>query len=207
MSDVVLDVASSGKRELTKLANRQAILDAARLTFAELGFEAASVRDIIRRTNLSVGAFYNYFRSKEEVYQALADDGARRFKLILRAEYEKAESFEGFVRTALHAFFSFQLSEQSARGGAPISSHPAMRLESPEQRAVYEEVKIVLSRGIERGMAPRVDADFLAAACIGVARELCDAMLARTPVDVDRTTDFALKMIMGGVAALPRLDV
>ena len=58
---------SPGKREQTKTANRLAILDAAREVFGEIGFEAATVRDIIRRTSLSVGAFYNYYRSKEEV--------------------------------------------------------------------------------------------------------------------------------------------
>ena len=72
------DPASGGKREETKRANRSAILDAARSVFAEMGYEAASVRDIIRRTPLSVGAFYNYYRSKEVVYEALAADGARR---------------------------------------------------------------------------------------------------------------------------------
>ncbi len=85
---------SPGKREQTKLANRQAILDAARAVFRELGYEVATVRDIIRRTGLSVGAFYNYYRSKEEVIAALADDGARRFRPILHAEYLKAKDFE-----------------------------------------------------------------------------------------------------------------
>ena len=55
MSDVV-DL-SPGKREQTKVANRQAILEAAREVFSEMGFEAATVRDIIRRTSLSVVAF------------------------------------------------------------------------------------------------------------------------------------------------------
>jgi len=43
----------SGKREQTKVANRQAILDAAREVFGELGYETATVRDIIRRTGLA----------------------------------------------------------------------------------------------------------------------------------------------------------
>jgi AcrR family transcriptional regulator len=42
--------AGAGKREQTKVANRQAILDAAREVFGELGYETATVRDIIRRT-------------------------------------------------------------------------------------------------------------------------------------------------------------
>jgi len=52
-----------GKREKTKAANRQAILAAARRVFAQLGYEAATVRDIIRGTALASGTFYNYFRS------------------------------------------------------------------------------------------------------------------------------------------------
>jgi AcrR family transcriptional regulator len=198
----------AGKREQTKLANRQAILDAARAVFGEMGYEAASVRDIIRRTGLSVGAFYNYYRSKEEVYQALADDGARRFRLILRAEYEKAEDFDGFLRRALHAFFAFQVAEHEAwltlrpRGE---HLHPAVRVDTPEMQAVFEEVRGLIADRIDRGGVPRVDADYLAAACIGVAREVCDRMIERRPIDVEAATDFAVRMIKGGMAALPAL--
>src|SRR5579864_6880872 len=108
------DVAylNPGKREQTKLANRQAILDAARAVFREMGYEGATVRDIIRRTGLSVGAFYNYYRSKEEVYEALADDGARRFRPILHAQYVQATDFESYLRGAILAYFRFIASEQ-----------------------------------------------------------------------------------------------
>ena len=44
--------AGSSKRAQTKLENRRAILTAAREVFAEVGYEAASVRDIIGRTGL-----------------------------------------------------------------------------------------------------------------------------------------------------------
>ena len=83
MSDTAL--APAGKREITKAQNRQAILDAAREVFGDSGFEAVTVRDIIRRTGLASGTFYNYFRSKEEVAAALFRDGARRFSPVLKA--------------------------------------------------------------------------------------------------------------------------
>ena len=54
---------SAGRRERTKAANRAAIVAAARDAFGELGFEAAGVRDIVRRTGLASGTFYNYFTS------------------------------------------------------------------------------------------------------------------------------------------------
>ena len=59
-----IDAPVAGKREATKAANRAAILAAARVVFADIGFGAASVRDIIRRTDLATGTFYNYFPDK-----------------------------------------------------------------------------------------------------------------------------------------------
>src|SRR5579885_551155 len=101
-----------GKREQTKVANRQAILDAAREVFGELGYETATVRDIIRRTGLAAGTFYNYYRSKEEVFAALSDDGARRFAPILKSIRAQSHAdFEVFVRRALEAYFEFLADE------------------------------------------------------------------------------------------------
>src|SRR5215813_6108120 len=110
------DTAEGGKRERAKAANREAILDAARRVFAQLGYEAATVRDIIRGTELASGTFYNYFRSKEEVFEALADDGARRFKPLLRAARESAVSFEDYLNRALHAYFRFLVDENQLEG-------------------------------------------------------------------------------------------
>src|ERR1700751_3148228 len=86
-----------GKREQTKVANRQAILDAAREVFGELGYETATVRDIIRRTGLAAGTFYNYYRPKGEGFAALAAAGARRFGPILKGLRGQGHSFETFV--------------------------------------------------------------------------------------------------------------
>jgi hypothetical protein len=51
-----------------------------------------------------------------------------------------------------------------------------------------------------------VDADYLAAACIAMAREVGDKMLERRPIDTSAAADFAVKLIMGGIPALPRLS-
>jgi len=196
---------SPGKREQTKLANRQAILDAARAVFRELGFETATVRDIIRRTGLSVGAFYNYYRSKEEVIAALADDGARRFRPILHAEYLKATDFESYIRGGIRAYFEFIAAEDKAWGerGHPSGPEPFTR-NTPEMLAVHEEVRTAFASVMERGLAPRVDLDYLATACIAIAREVGEQMLQRDPVNVEATTEFCVRLILDGVAAAPR---
>jgi len=198
---------SPGKREQTKLANRQAILDAARTVFGELGYETATVRDIIRRTGLSVGAFYNYYRSKEEVFAALADDGARRFRPILHAEFLKAVDFESYLRGAIKAYFEFIAGEESGWGKREhLAEEPApYARNTPEILAVHEEVRNAFADVMERGLAPRVDLDYLATACIAIAREVGEEMLKRDPPDVAAAAEFCVALILGGLAAVPRV--
>lgn len=204
MSQVV--ELSAGKREQTKVANRRAILDAAREVFADMGYESATVRDIIRRTGLASGTFYNYFKSREEVFEALADDGAARFRPILRACWEATNTFDGYLRAAIQAYFDFLADEhESWQAQRPAGEkHPHMRVQTPEMEAVFEEVRDAFLQAMEHDAAPRVDADYLASACIAVAREVGDKMLERRPIDTAAAAEFAVKLILGGLPALPR---
>src|ERR1051325_9333576 len=79
--------ASDGKRERNKAQNRAEILDAAREVFTELGYDAATVRDIIRKTRLASGTFYNYFPDKESVFRALLQESEeRRLEWLAKVE-------------------------------------------------------------------------------------------------------------------------
>ena len=54
-------------------ARRQQILDAARICFARNGFHQTSMQDVIKAANLSVGAVYRYFPSKNDLIAAIAE--------------------------------------------------------------------------------------------------------------------------------------
>ena len=55
-------------------ARRRRIQEAARTVFAERGYTGASIELIARAAQLSVGAIYLYFRSKEDLYVSLVED-------------------------------------------------------------------------------------------------------------------------------------
>ena len=57
----------SSVREQKKILARKKILDAAADEFKFRGFMNTSVSDIMKKSGLGVGTFYNYFGSKEEV--------------------------------------------------------------------------------------------------------------------------------------------
>src|SRR5436190_22925829 len=106
------DVKPKGKREITKNQNRQSILEAARRVFAELGYGATTVRDIVRATPLASGTFYNYFKSKEEIFQAIQDESALRIRPRLHEERARAQSIEAFISAGFRTFFEYVESDQ-----------------------------------------------------------------------------------------------
>jgi AcrR family transcriptional regulator len=195
-----------GKREQTKVANRQSILDAAREVFGELGYETATVRDIIRRTGLAAGTFYNYYRSKEEVFAALADDGARRFAPILKSLRGHGHSFETFVQLAIAAYFEFIADEHRNWVARRPAGEPHLHVqgETPEMAAVFADIRDALAEDIAQRKGPFADPDYMAAACIAIAREVGDKMLERRPIDTIGAAEFATTMILSGLKGLPK---
>ncbi|GAA2710749.1 TetR/AcrR family transcriptional regulator [Actinoplanes palleronii] len=55
-------------------ARRQQILDAATRCFVRNGFHQTSMQDVIKEAELSVGAFYRYFKSKNELIAAISGE-------------------------------------------------------------------------------------------------------------------------------------
>jgi len=64
---------------------RNELIDAAEELFIKNGYEHTSVNNILKKTNLSKGAFYHYFKSKDQILDAVIE---RFIKLFLR-EIEK----------------------------------------------------------------------------------------------------------------------
>jgi AcrR family transcriptional regulator len=56
------------------------ILDAGRATFRALSYEGARVDDIVAEAGISHGAFYLYFRNKEDLLHRIAVDCAARLR-------------------------------------------------------------------------------------------------------------------------------
>jgi AcrR family transcriptional regulator len=55
-------------------ARRQQILDAAETCFSRNGFHKTTMQEIIKESGLSAGAIYNYFNSKEEIIESIAQE-------------------------------------------------------------------------------------------------------------------------------------
>jgi AcrR family transcriptional regulator len=72
-------------------ARRRRIQEAARTVFTERGYAGASIELIARAAQLSVGAIYLYFRSKEDLYVSLIEDTLTVFDVEMAQLRERAE--------------------------------------------------------------------------------------------------------------------
>jgi len=64
-------------------ARRAKILDAATRCFAREGFHRTTMKDIVKQSKLSPGAIYNYFQSKEEIIEAIANERHARERRMM----------------------------------------------------------------------------------------------------------------------------
>lgn len=65
----------------------QSILEAAKTEFLEKGFRGASLRNIVKTANVTTGAFYGYYKSKEELFDAIVGEQAE----YTMSTYKKAQ--------------------------------------------------------------------------------------------------------------------
>ena len=167
--------APEGKRAQVKAQNRRIILDAARRVFAELGYGATKVRDIIRATPLAAGTFYNYFRTKEEVLEALCAEAAQMVAPAMRESRATAKSAEAFFLATFSMFFGF-IAERRANGLGPMMHQEATAL-------ISAGLKEDIHAAVTRGVLPPTDPDLLMAGICGLASALAAMVHAGASAD------------------------
>jgi AcrR family transcriptional regulator len=180
---------------------RATILGVARQLFGELGYDGATLRDVIRRTNLPAATVQRLFPDKEAILHTLVEDSARRLRARVRAARDRATSLEEFVAEPYRVLFAFAAED---RVTFDLLRHdPATiraLLEEPALGASVTELREDLEAAVERGDVPRVDLDYLAAAMAGVAVEVALRMVERQPADVEGATAFVTRLFLGGLA-------
>lgn len=94
--------------------NREALINAAAAIVGESGYEAATIAEVTRRAQLSLGLFYQYFESREDLFQQLLPAVGSRLIATLAQEFYDADSVVESEVRAIKAYFDFVSS------GSPI---------------------------------------------------------------------------------------
>jgi len=94
-------------REEKSQLTREALMDAAAATVGEQGYADTMVSTITARAGVAQGTFYNYFESKQELFDQLLPELGARMLSFIREQTEPAASALEREILSFCAFFDF----------------------------------------------------------------------------------------------------
>ena len=131
----------SSARRTARLAVRSDLHSAAEAVFAEKGFAATKMTDIAQQAGVAVGTLYNYFTSKEEIFQEICVTRSGQFMAALEPAQRATSPIEQLGYIVRQSF-------------AYLDQHSAMFAVFVE-RGVHNEVDL------ERIGGPVVDREYV----------------------------------------------
>lgn len=93
-----------------KDANRRRILETAARVFANQGYHATTVKNIVDEAGMSVGSFYFYFKNKEDLLETLYDEITNMILAVteVNAECDDVEAMKIACRAVASTLSIFQ---------------------------------------------------------------------------------------------------
>mgnify|MGYP001191320952 CR=1 FL=1 len=170
---------------------RQFIVDKAAVLFNQSGYAGTSMDDIMKATNLSKGALYGNFKSKDEIAVAAFD---RAVAIVSNEVRERTRVIEHALDKlkAVVYFYKERILNPPVEGGCPIQNtsveaddaHPELREKAIQAMNMWtDRISRTLQNGIERGeVRPDVDKAAFAIRFIGTLEG--GIMMARLYKDV-----------------------
>jgi AcrR family transcriptional regulator len=144
---------------------RQEILAAALRCFARNGFHSTTIADIVRESGDCQGTFYVYFKTKDDVIAALADDRNQSDAIINAIAGAEADPLDGLkILFDLHGRTLADAERADERRVAIQGWAEALRNDSIRQRLVentlrvQQQIAVLIERGQRRGQF-RADAN------------------------------------------------
>ena len=95
------------RREREREQRKSQILDTARALLLEKGMNATSINQIAKRSELSVGAIYFYFKDKEELFAALQVEGLELLRQAISKAVGSKMPPEKKIRSIASAYLQF----------------------------------------------------------------------------------------------------
>lgn len=179
-----------GKRDQTKIQNRQQILEAAKTLFAEKGFEATNVRDIIHESALSPGTFYNYFQSKEEIFEVLTDEIINEVRHEIQQSYKDVKMDREEINRALQRFFQIFLGNPRLMKFLSRNQSYLRELRNKGRfDGMLSDLEKALADGVNNGMIPQVPVKIVAIAIFGAVFEIIATMVVTPNFDVNKAIE------------------
>lgn len=177
------------KTRKKKDAKRTAMMTAAMRVFAEKGYHAATVRDVVNEADVAIGTFYFYFPDKEtlfvHLYEETADFLLQAIEQAVRTRKELAEQVAHAVQAYINlAIYEPAIVQLLLVGG--VGTVPALTARRQEFRdrliAIWERP---LTTAIQQQTIPDQNSRLAAEAIAGAHDEVVLQLLNHADPEID----------------------
>jgi AcrR family transcriptional regulator len=166
---------SSDKTRQKKDAKRTSMMQAAVQVFAEKGYHAATVRDIVSMADVAVGTFYFYFPDKESLFIHLYEETADFLVQTLKQASYGRSQWPQQVQAIIQAYVNLAIYEPAiiqllliGGGGIPVLGFRRQRFR--QQLAQVWQRPLV--QAISQQEVADLDSHYTAEAIIGAVDEV-----------------------------------
>jgi AcrR family transcriptional regulator len=186
---------AAAKRERT----RTRLVDSALRVFADKGVDHAVIDDVIALANVSRGTFYNYFKTNEELLDAVVSELANElfsFVDLAIAQYkDPAERLSCAMRMILDTAISHpQLARFATRVGFDLIASNSLSVGYP-----FRDLRAGIASGSFALVDPQIGLDLF----VGMAQLALLNLIARPDLPKTYVEDIAFHMLLSlGVSAV-----
>lgn len=194
-------------------ARRRRIQEAARTVFTERGYAGASIELIARAAQLSVGAIYLYFRSKEDLYVSLIEDTLTVFDVEM-TQIREQNDISSRLRETWNTLVRWAEKDPEGPRILRLLAQPAIRPQLSDEVVttvsagigrVQEHIGACVADGIHAGIYRQVNAREIADMAWSVLLGSLDAAEMHTNIGLGNEalaarTERALQLIESALA-------
>jgi len=208
-------VERRGRKRMPPGARREQVLVAAEKVFAEKGYRAAQVTDIVERAGIGRGTFYLYFESKRDVFIDLVERYFSGFEAILKENRERLSGAgegekillvwrENIIRIMAFHRDNPDLTSVVYREALGIDEDFSERVEELSRTAdaqVHRELEILKQKGVLRPCDTELVASIVLGSSIYV---IMQHLVGKKDADLGRLAD---EMLEYHVRALVPMEI
>jgi AcrR family transcriptional regulator len=200
-----MSAVAVAQRRMSPDARRAQLLSVALDLFAARGYHATSISHIIEKASVARGTFYQYFRSKKEIFDSLLD---QMFEQVTSAvapiEIGPPEQIAIAIRANIESLCR-RLQENLPMGRIVLEQAVGVNETGREQlrdfyKRVLDRIERAISIGQKLGVVRRGDAGLIAVFLLAMVKEsLYQQILGTRMLSIPRLVDEIFETVQQGV--------
>ncbi len=184
---------------------RPRLLEAATSLMREVGFTQAKIERIAERAGVSVGTFYLYFDSKDDLFLKVITDDLSKLRTNLRKSISGAGTPAEKIFACMDAYMDFIEADSSIlrhfyRDYASASESRSLKLGGWVWEVIASDLAAVIQEAMDFGVLAKRDASLTSHALVGLVHHLAASWLGKDAVYTrEQISDFLATFVLSGL--------